>query len=116
MSRIKSQSHLVHWITGSIVVSFIGGAVASFALAPYSPLQNFLFMVFTAVLMTGFAGISVYAGKHSWDIPSAGFVLLTISQGLFVSTVGLKQGEINYSAGVAGIIFMIPALIMICYF
>src|SRR5437016_2618110 len=116
MSKSINQSHLILWITWSIVVSFAGGVIAAFTLAPYSPMQNLLFQVFTAELVTGLTVLSIHAHLDGWHIPAAGFVMLSISQGIFASTIGIKQNEVNYDAGVTGIIFMLPALVMICYY
>src|SRR5688572_15041067 len=107
MSKIHSRSHLIYWVVWPIIISFVLGGIASFLIPAYSPMQILLFQTVMIIMMTGMSALSIWTAREGWDIPAAGFILLTISLGMFVSALASSHGKINYEAGIAGVIFMV---------
>ncbi|MEO8447254.1 MAG: hypothetical protein ABI528_07140 [bacterium] len=108
------KAHLPYFITSGLVLSFIFSLIGSFFLHE-SLIQTTLFKIDGMFAITAFACMASKLTSDGYDIPSAGFNVLAIAQGLFLAEID-QANSWNYSTQSTGVLFMIPALIMIAYY
>ena len=108
------RSHLVYWISGGLLVSFLISLIGSFFPAQ-SFTQTILFKIDALFAISAFACLGSKATSEQFDIPAAGFNVLAIAQGLFLAEID-HAGHWNYESANTAVLFMIPALLMISYY
>ena len=115
MIKGKSNIHLAYWSLGNIFIGLIDALIwplfADNALA-----QGVLGQVGAASAMVAYTCMAIMAHNDGWYVPSAGFIVLAISQGVFFTSFNIHSTEMDYEIGVSGIIFMLPAIVMVSYY
>jgi len=116
LDKVKNnfKTHLPFFITSGLVLSFTFSLIGSFFLHE-SQIQTILFKIDGMFAITAFACMASKLTSDGYDIPSAGFNVLAIAQGLFLAEID-QANNWNYSTQSTGVLFMIPALIMIAYY
>lgn len=109
-----NKTHLPYLISGGLVISFILSLAGSFFPAQSSA-QTWLFKIDALFAISAFACLGAKASSEKFDIPSAGFSILAIAQGLFLTEID-HAGQWNYESANIAVLFMIPAVIMISYY
>lgn len=111
---MKSESHISYFISGGLVLSFIFSFIG--ALFPSHGLtQTVLFKIDAMFAIVSFSCLSAKLSSEKFLIPSAGFAILAISQGMILSEIDSLE-RWNYSSQIIGVLFMVPAVIMISYY
>jgi hypothetical protein len=112
---LKNQNaHLPYLISIGLLVSFILSLAGTLFPAD-SAGQTLLFKLDALFAISAFSCLSAKAASDKFDIASAGFVVLAIAQGLFLSEID-RAGQWNFETASIGILFMIPAVFMISYY
>ncbi len=114
MSLEREEKHLPLLIAICFVTNFLLGGIGE-AFPANSFGQLFAWQWGSLLFM---AGCSLYAAKLAtdrWHISSAGFILLTIGQGIFYT---IQNSELNSEAQTlyaSGILVFLPGMVFICY-
>ncbi|HYV91777.1 MAG TPA: hypothetical protein VE978_08340 [Chitinophagales bacterium] len=115
MSLEREEKHLPVLIAICFAGNFIlGGIGQAFSMGSFG--QLFSWQWGSLLFM---AGTSLYAAKlhtDKWHISSAGFILLSIAQGIIYTmqnSTFSKEGESMYAAG---IMVFFPGMLMLCYY
>ncbi len=111
---MRNKRHLIYLISGGLLISFLLSLAGSF-FPPQSQVQTLLFKVDALFAISAFACLSAKTSSEKFEIPSAGFSVLAIAQGLFLAEID-KAYHWNFDTSDIGILFMIPAVIMISYY
>lgn len=111
---MKSESQIPYFISGGLLLSFIFSVAGSF-FPPQSLEQTALFKIDAMFAIMAFSCLSAKLSSEKFLIPSAGFAVLAISQGMFLAEID-QADRWNYSSQVIGVLFMLPAVIMISYY
>ncbi|MBK9733007.1 MAG: hypothetical protein IPO83_17275 [Chitinophagaceae bacterium] len=115
MSLAREEKHLPIIIAMCFIGNFIlGGIGQSFSASSFGRILawqwgSLLFM----------AGCSLYAAKlhtEKWHISSAGFIMLTIGQGIFYTLQNANSDEKDVALFAAGIMAFLPGMAFICYY
>ena len=115
MLKEKSSIHLAYWSLGSVFIGLINAVTWPF-FADIALVQGVLGQIGMASAMVGFTCMAILAHNDGWYVPSAGFIVMAIAQGVFFSSMSIKTIQTNYEVGVSGILFMLPAIIMVSYY
>ena len=112
---MKSQDlYLPYFISIGLTVSFILSLTGSF-FPPQSTEQTIFFRIDALFAITAYTCLSSKAGSEKFDIPCAGFTVLAIAQGFFISEIDNAHNW-NFGSANTGVLFMIPAVIMIAFY
>jgi hypothetical protein len=114
MSFEKNQKHLGWWCSVPLVIGFVL-EIAGILFPAHSKIQNIFFQIVLILETTGYACLAVKTAMEHWHIPAAGFTILAIATGIFFSQIKL-DATINYEEGVSGVLFIIPAMALVCYY
>lgn len=110
----NKNSHLSYFISGGLVLSFILSLVGS--LYPeQSLIQTTLFKIDALFAISAFSCLAAKSSGERFDVAAAGFSILAIAQGLFLSEID-QVNKWNYASESLGVLFMIPAFFMISYY
>jgi len=115
MSLEREEKHLPVLIAICFAGNFIlGGIGQAFPLNSFG--QMFSWQWSGLLFM---AGTSLYAAKlhtDKWHISSAGFILLSIAQGIIYSMQNLGFSKESESLFAAGIMVFFPGMALLCYY
>jgi len=115
MSLAREEKHLPVLIAICLAGNFVlGGIGQEFSSDSFG--QIFSWQVGSLFYM---AGCSLYAAKlhtDKWHISSAGFILLSIGQGIFYTIQNSVSDEQAYPLFAAGIMVFLPGMAFICYY
>src|SRR5215471_21112784 len=115
MSLAREEKHLPILIAICFGANFIlGGIGQSMPLNSFA--QQFAWQWGGLLYM---AGASLFAAKlhtERWHISSAGFILVSIGQGIFYTMLNGAQGNQDLKTYAAGIMTYIPGMFFICYY
>jgi hypothetical protein len=115
MSLQQEEKHLPLLITFCFVTNFIlGGVGQAFPVNSFG--RIFSWQWSSLAFMTG---TSLYAAKlhtDKWHISSAGFILLSIGQGIIYTMSNLDLSTEALSLFAAGIMVFFPAMLLLCYY
>jgi hypothetical protein len=115
MSLQREEKHLPLLIASCFVANFILGGIGQ-AFPMYSFGQIFSWQLSSLVFMTG---TSLYAAKlhtDKWHISSAGFILLSIGQGIIYTMQNTEMSKESESLFAAGIMVFFPGMLLLCYY
>ena len=114
MIKQKHKTHLRYWISLGLLSSFLVSFTGSFF--PYeSSIQILLFKLDGLFAVCAFACLAAKATSENYDLAGAGFTILAISEGLFLT--GMDQpGHLGDEANVTAVFFMIPSFLLISYY
>lgn len=115
MSLEREQKHLPILIAICFAGNFVLGGLGQ--LFPLNSFGQLFSWQWGSLLFM--AGASLYAAKlatDKWHISSAGFILLTIGQGLFYTIQNNSFTKETESIYASGIMVFVPAMIFLCYY
>jgi hypothetical protein len=115
MSLEQEEKHLPVIISVCFIGNFITGGLGQL-FAEGSFWQLFCWQLGSLFFM---AGASLYAAKlatDKWHISSAGFILLSIGQGLFFSIQNSTASAESQSLYASGILVFLPGMIFLNYY
>jgi len=110
----NKNSHLPYFIFGGLVISFILSLIGSL-FPPQGFTQTMFFKIDALFAISAFACLASKTTSEGFDIPSAGFSILAIAQGLFLAEIDVAN-KWNFASESLGVLFMIPAVILISYY
>ena len=115
MSLEREEKHLPILIASCFVGNFIlGGVGQAFPVNSFG--QMFAWQWSSLLFM---AGTSLYAAKlhtDKWHISSAGFILLSIGQGIIYTMQNAGISKESQSLYAAGIMVFFPGMVFLCYY
>ncbi|MFI5134656.1 MAG: hypothetical protein ACHQD9_02265 [Chitinophagales bacterium] len=115
MSLAREEKHLPILIAVCLAGNFVlGGLGQSFTSGSFGQILSW--QVGSLFYM---AGCCLYAAKlhtDKWHISSAGFILLSIGQGIFYTMQNAATNSEAYPLFAAGIMVFIPGMAFICYY
>jgi hypothetical protein len=115
MSLEREEKHLPVLIACCFAANFILGGVGElFAINSFGRAFAWQWSALTFM-----AGTSLYAAKlhtEKWHISSAGFILLSIGQGIIYTIQNNALSEESQSLFAAGIMAFLPGMLFICYY
>src|ERR1700733_1357213 len=114
MTTARNKGHLAYWIAGGLYLSFFLSLVGSFFHYQGTG-QTILFKMDGLCAVAALACLGAKATTEGYDVAGAGFNVLAISQGLFLTQID-QPGHWNYEAAITAVIFMIPSMFMIAYY
>lgn len=116
MSLAREEKHLPILITICFVGNFILGGIGQ-AMPSMSFGQLFAWQWSSLLYMAGCCLFGAKLHTEKWHISSAGFILISIAQGIFYT---LQNGSANDASDTslfaAGMMVFIPGMIFICYY
>ncbi len=115
MSLAREEKHLPILIAACFIFNFILGGVGQ-ALPVGSFAQIFSWQWSSLLFM---AGCCLYGAKlhtDKWHISSAGFILISIGQGIFYTIQNNSGDEAAIPVFAAGMMVFIPGMVFICYY
>jgi hypothetical protein len=115
MSLEREERHLPILIAVCFVGDFVLGGIGQ-SFPDNSFWQLFSWQWGSLLFM---AGTSLYAAKlhtEKWHISSAGFILLSIGQGIFYTINGVKYSSESVSLYATGIMVFLPGMLFLCYY
>ncbi len=115
MTLEREEKHLPVLIAIFFVGNFILGGVGQ-AFPNNSFWQLFLWQWGSLFFMSG---TSLYAAKlhtEKWHISSAGFILLSIGQGIFFTIQDVAATHESLSLFATGIMVFLPGMLFLCYY
>ena len=111
---VNQKNHLAYWISFGLLLSFIVSLIGSFF--PYEgKVQTILFKLDGLFAVTAFACFAAKASSEKADLPAAGFTILAISEGLFLSTIE-ESANPGDEILITAVLFMIPSFLLISYY
>ncbi len=114
MQNKNRSNHLVYWISGGLAVSFLMSLLGAF-FPPESDMQTLIFKIDDLFAISAFACLGSKATSENYDVGAAGFTVLAIAQGLFLSEID-NPGNWNFESSNTAILFMIPSMFLIAYY
>lgn len=115
MSLEQEEKHLPILIAACFIANFIlGGIGQAFPMESFG--RVFSWQWSALVFM---AGTSLYAAKlhtDKWHISSAGFILLSIGQGIIYTMQNSEYSKESESLFAAGIMVFFPGMLFLCYY
>ena len=115
MSLEHEETHLAPLIAICFVGNFLLGPLGE-AFPTNSFGQLFSWQLASLLFM---AGCSLFAAKLAtdrWQISSAGFILLSIGQGIFYTIQNSTLSSESTAVYAAGILVFLPGMIFLCYY
>ncbi|MBK8980959.1 MAG: hypothetical protein IPM38_01260 [Ignavibacteria bacterium] len=110
----NKNHHLSYFISGGLTLSFILSVIGSLY-----PVQSFtqtaFFKADALFAISAFACLAAKASGERFDVPAAGFSILAIAQGLFLTEIN-EVNKWDIATSSLGVLFMIPAFILISYY
>ena len=102
---MKNQDlYLPYFISIGLTVSFILSLTGSF-FPPQSTEQTIFFRIDALFAITAYTCLSSKAGSEKFDIPCAGFTVLAIAQGFFISEID-NADNWNFGSANTGVLFI----------
>ena len=115
MSLEREERHLPRLIAACYVANFLLGAIG--LLYPANSFGQLFSWQWGSLLFM--AGSSLFAAKLAtdrWHISSAGFILLTIGEGIFYTLQHSPLGRDAQAEYASGILVFVPAMAFLCYY
>ncbi|MEO6695811.1 MAG: hypothetical protein ABIY50_08440 [Ignavibacteria bacterium] len=106
--------HLNYFIAGGLTISFIVSVIGTM-FESQSAIQTIFFKIDALFAISAYACLASKTTSENYDIPAAGFSILAIAQGLFLTELE-EANKWNYTSESLGVLFMIPAMILISYY
>ncbi len=114
MNVQKYKTHIHHWISFGILGSFLFSLTGSFL--PYQgAAQTLFFKIDGLFAICAFACLATKATSEGFDLVAAGFTVLAIAEGLFLTSLD-QPDNLNDEVIFTGAFFMIPSFISITYY
>jgi hypothetical protein len=114
MKNPNLKKHLVYWISGGLIMSFLMSLTGTFFPAEgYT--QTLLYKMDDLFAISAFACLASKATSENFDIGAAGFTVLTIAQSLFLAEID-QPGNWNFETSNTAVLFLIPAMFLISYY
>ncbi len=110
----NKNHHLSYFISGGLVLSFILSLIGS-CYPAQSVAQTAFFKADALFAISAFACLAAKASGERFDVPAAGFSILAIAQGLFLTEIN-EVNKWDIATSSLGVLFMIPAFILISYY
>jgi len=116
MSLQREEKHLPILIAFCFIANFILGGIGQ--AFPMDSFERIFSWQWSALAFM--AGTSLYAAQlhtDKWHISSAGFILLSIGQGILYTMVNMKSSEEEaQSLFAAGVMAFFPGMLFLCYY
>ena len=115
MSLKQEERHLPYLIAGCFAANFIMGGIGQ-AFPNGSFGQLFTWQLSSLLFMSG---ASLYAAKlhtDKWHISSAGFILLSIGQGIIFTMPNNRVSHESLTMFASAVMVFLPGMIFLCYY
>jgi hypothetical protein len=118
MSHHTNLRILTKLIIGGFFLEWLFGLIG--ALMPKNSFEQILSWELGAMsLIAASTLMSVKLARQNWDIPAAGYITLSIAQGVFYSVLsseGNVHGQMDNFAFASGVILLLPSMLLIFYY
>ncbi|MEO8147958.1 MAG: hypothetical protein ABI723_09995 [Bacteroidia bacterium] len=115
MSLAKEEKHLPILIAVCFIGNFVLGGIGQ-AMPDYSFSQLFSWQWSSLLFMAGCCLFGAKLHTDKWHISSAGFILISIGQGIFYTLQNSMADKAAVPVFAAGMMVFIPGMAFICYY